>query len=243
MMWVRFIVLFWLLLAGRGGLAEPVSIIHKFTGVVQVSTEAGKVPAKKGMALVAGMTITTGDQSSCVLKFADEQVIALTANSLFKIEEYHYASKQLDQSRSFFSLLQGGARFVSGLIAKNNRANFQVQTTVATIGVRGTDFSVITNDQVYTQVESGEIEVSNQAGKIPVKPQERCFITSLSSMPVKIREAELPIPVKKSFGGIHKIEIKSALPIIKSNPTAIDDLDSGSGKRSKPGYNLSPDSW
>lgn len=45
--------------------------------------------------------------------------------------------------RAFFRLLKGGFRAVSGLIGKADPAEYRVNTPVATIGIRGTDYWVV----------------------------------------------------------------------------------------------------
>lgn len=49
---------------------------------------------------------------------------------------------QTGPSRAFFRLLKGGFRAVSGVIGKTTRAEYRVNTPVATIGIRGTDYEV-----------------------------------------------------------------------------------------------------
>lgn len=49
-------------------------------------------------------------------------------------------------SRAFFKLLRGGFRAVSGLIGKGDSADYRVSTPVATIGIRGTDYTVVLVD-------------------------------------------------------------------------------------------------
>ena len=46
------------------------------------------------------------------------------------------------QESAFFRLLKGGFRAVSGLIGHTRREDYAVQTPVATIGIRGTDYEV-----------------------------------------------------------------------------------------------------
>ena len=42
-----------------------------------------------------------------------------------------------------FRLFTGGLRALTGLIARSNSRQFQVNTAVATIGVRGTGFDIV----------------------------------------------------------------------------------------------------
>jgi hypothetical protein len=79
--------------------------------------------------------------------FRDDALVSLGPNSQVKIDDFVF---QPDKGRfSFLSrLIQGTAAFVSGQIAKLAPDAMQVQTPIATIGVRGTRFAV--------QAEGGE---------------------------------------------------------------------------------------
>lgn len=89
-------------------------------------------------------------------------------------------------SRAFFKLLKGGFRAVSGLIGKVDRNEYRVDTPVATIGIRGTDYLLVLcdaacrNDPIVDDsvpetsnvdgglivgVVSGGVAVLNQAGQ------------------------------------------------------------------------------
>lgn len=56
--------------------------------------------------------------------------------------------------RAFFRLLKGGFRAVSGLIGKADPAEYRVNTPVATIGIRGTDYWVVFCDAACAEDES-----------------------------------------------------------------------------------------
>lgn len=51
-----------------------------------------------------------------------------------------------ETSRAFFRLMRGGFRAVSGLIGKANPNDYRIDTPVATIGIRGTDYVVVICD-------------------------------------------------------------------------------------------------
>lgn len=55
---------------------------------------------------------------------------------------------QATPARAFFRLLKGGFRTVSGLIGKGNPDEYRINTPVATIGIRGTDYWVILCDEM-----------------------------------------------------------------------------------------------
>jgi len=61
------------------------------------------------------------------------------------------AQQQSTVARSFFRLVKGGFRSITGLVGKINRDEYKVATPVATIGIRGTDITVIDCDIVCAE--------------------------------------------------------------------------------------------
>jgi hypothetical protein len=94
-----------------------------------------------GAAIESGDQIHTGTDSKVLIVFTDSGLVWIPSNSDFVVDEYSYA--QGGRGAAFFSLLKGGARSVTGLIGRRNRSSFRLRVPVATIGIRGTDFSVV----------------------------------------------------------------------------------------------------
>ncbi|HMG60223.1 MAG TPA: FecR domain-containing protein [Burkholderiales bacterium] len=95
----------------------------------------------RGAAVESGDQIHTGTDGKVLIVFTDSGLVWIRANSDFVVDEYSYA--QGGRESAFFSLLKGGARSVTGLIGRRTRSNFRLRVPVATIGIRGTDFSVV----------------------------------------------------------------------------------------------------
>lgn len=93
----------------------------------------------QGVPINAGDTVTMGSNSFAVLKMTDGTRMTLRPNTAVKFDEY--AFKQPDKPDTFFtSLLKGGVRMVTGLIAKSSPVAAKLTTATATVGIRGTDF-------------------------------------------------------------------------------------------------------
>jgi hypothetical protein len=116
-----------------------------------VSTTAGTVVVQKadgsmrslapGSAVQAGDVITTQPNSSARLKFTDGGELTLSSNSQFKIDSYSFNTAAPRTDNLVMSLLKGGLRSVTGLISRRgNQDAYRLQTTTATIGIRGTDY-------------------------------------------------------------------------------------------------------
>jgi hypothetical protein len=103
--------------------------------------------ANKTAAIVRGQGLNEDDEidtrSGLVqIKFSDGSFMALQPQTQFKIKEYKFNGNQDGSERSIYQLSQGGLRTVSGLIGKKNQRNYAIETPVATIGIRGTKFSL-----------------------------------------------------------------------------------------------------
>lgn len=70
--------------------------------------------------------------------------------SVFRVDAYRWAGVSDGGERSFFSLLKGALRTVTGRVAKVNKKAYLMSTVVATIGVRGTEYSMQLQDASLT---------------------------------------------------------------------------------------------
>jgi hypothetical protein len=154
-----FSLLLALLAAGLGGAAwgQTEAAAGRFlsvTGAVNVVGSDGAArPADRGSDLRAGETVMTGDNALAQVRMTDGSLLSLRAGSEFKLEQFSYAGKG-DTSASFVvSVVKGGFRTITGLIAQANRRGYRITTPAATIGVRGTHFEVV---HVLPQIASRE---------------------------------------------------------------------------------------
>ena len=121
--------------------AEPAGKVLTADGDVLVLRGSQILRLSRGAAVESGDQIHTGSDGKILIVFTDSGLVWIRANSDFVVDEYSYA--QGGREAAFFSLLKGGARSVTGLIGRRTRSNFRLRVPVATIGIRGTDFSVV----------------------------------------------------------------------------------------------------
>ena len=121
--------------------AEPAGKVLSADGDVLVLRGSQILRLSRGAAVESGDQIHTGSDGKVLIVFTDSGLVWIRANSDFVVDEYAYA--QGGREAAFFSLLKGGARSVTGLIGRRTRSNFRLRVPVATIGIRGTDFSVV----------------------------------------------------------------------------------------------------
>jgi len=87
-------------------------------------------------------TIVTGDSGTGQIVFTDNSVVVLRASTTFRIDQYKFNPSLPNDGKYIASVAKGGFRTITGLISKGNPDGYQVNTPVATIGVRGTDYSI-----------------------------------------------------------------------------------------------------
>ncbi|MBC7720103.1 MAG: FecR domain-containing protein [Chitinophagaceae bacterium] len=178
--------------------AAPAGKVLAVAGSATLERAGQQLPLQVGAAVESGDTLAVGDKSTLQVRFTDESVVALRANSQFKIENYKF-DKNADSDRSLMGLLKGGMRTITGLIGKANNKNYLVQTSTATIGIRGTHFSVVScnNDctrpdgtpeanGTFGSVTDGRITVSNAAGAKEFGQQDTFYVPTANSVPVQL---------------------------------------------------------
>jgi hypothetical protein len=121
------------------------AVVTSLTGNVQVQTGgAAPRPLRLGDEVVQGDTVVTGAASSVVLKFDDGQVAALTASSRMQVTAYTF-NPQAKTGNILLSLVVGGMRAITGLIGHNQPDNVKFRAATATIGIRGSEGSIVTD--------------------------------------------------------------------------------------------------
>jgi len=143
-----------------------------------LSTSGESRKLKRGGVFYEGDTIETQKKSFVKLKYTDGGVMLLRPATKLIVEKYKFPKK--GAGKVVTNLVKGGLRAVTGVIAKRNRDNYKMRTPAATMGVRGTDFTVrfcngdcndlqdygapAPDNGLYTGVNKGGIVLSNAGG-------------------------------------------------------------------------------
>lgn len=127
------------------------------TGSVLVAGQ----PASTSHVVMEGDTIVTGTDGHAHLKTIDDGYLIVRPGSHARVVAYHVDSKNPANNRIKLELVRGIARSISGQAVQQSKENFRFNTPVAAIGVRGTDFTVYT-DQTTSRVvvATGGVTVS-----------------------------------------------------------------------------------
>jgi hypothetical protein len=167
-----------------GALAAPAARVEFVAGkVVATDTQGRERVLTRGATVGEGDTVDTG-MGRAQLRFTDGAYVSLQPGSKFRIDAYRFDGRTDGSERGFFSLLQGGLRTITGLVGRTNKSNYQVTTAVATIGIRGTEYTVSYGNSVTGAVGEGEIVVCNAGGCLDVRNGESYFVADADVRPV-----------------------------------------------------------
>ncbi len=120
--------------------SEATGLVVASRGTVIATSSTDSRELKQGNEIFVKDEIMTGPKSFAVLQFLDGAKVTVKPNSEMVIEDYVYNGNSDDKAT--LSLISGGLRVITGAMAKNNPQNYKVETSVALMGVRGTEFAI-----------------------------------------------------------------------------------------------------
>jgi len=176
-------------------------------GRVEILRGGQTFVAQRGTTVEAGDTLTTGPTGLTQLRMKDGALLSLRYGSSMVVQEFRMPepaaatgaapavasgpSAGTAGGRSVLRLLRGAFRTVTGLIGKNVNDAYSVVTPVATIGIRGTDYSAAycagdcgtTPDGLYVGVSNGEIDLTNDGGTLVLANDQYGYVKDTSTAP------------------------------------------------------------
>ena len=116
----------------------------EFSRGAAVAQSPGKLPRTmgKGLSVVEGDRLTTADGAMAIVKLQDGTRLTLRPNSEMIMQTYRFDGTIKEDNSMIMQLLRGGFRAITGLISKGSPNSAKIQTSTATVGIRGTDFDV-----------------------------------------------------------------------------------------------------
>ena len=152
--------------------------VDKIKGNVAVDRQDGdkNISLEKDNDIFSYDTLKTGNGKVGVL-FVDDTRVDLTEHSKLVIDEFVY-DPNTKKGKLSLSAKLGTVKYASGQIAKTSRQDITIKTPTATIGVRGTDFSMTIDElggstiillpscDVKGNCLVGEISVESAAGQV-----------------------------------------------------------------------------
>ena len=196
MMGLRYVLLPLLLmlpLAANAQADEAAGTVHILKGRATATSANGDIRnIRKGSQLYGSETISTAAGSYTRLQLKDKSWIMLRPGSRFYLEKVEFEA-ETQEGTGFFSLLKGGFRTVTGLI--KDKLSYKYSTTVATIGIRGTDFMArvcdgdcldiypVPEDGLYLEVVDDSLVLDNATGQTTYEAGQYIYIASHAALP------------------------------------------------------------
>ena len=173
----------------------PVAKVAVAVGETRKVNASGQVEALQvGSSLWPGERIRTGPDAVAILVFSDEGRMSIRADSELLIRHYEIDPAGT-RTRIELELIKGTVRQISGNASRAQPERYRLNTPIAVIGVRGTDFLAKTSgDAVEAFVHEGNI--------ILVPNAETCARGSLSSCD--------PVAMASSASGSRYVRLSAA---------------------------------
>ena len=128
------------------------------------------------------------------ITFLDESQVRLTENSELIIDEFIY-DPDPSKSKMALQFASGTARFITGKLATINKENIFIETPSATVGIRGTDFTITIDELGRSLIillpdddglPSGEIVVATAIGEVVLnQPYQATTVSTFENEPAK----------------------------------------------------------
>lgn len=127
--------------------ASRAGIVKIVNGDVRVRDAQGERALKSGDAVFENARLIAGKDASASAVLRDGTTLVLSANSQFEVQKFAFDTTT-QKGSILVNLLQGSMRMLTGLIAKASPEAIQVKTKTLSVGIRGTDFIVETEDEL-----------------------------------------------------------------------------------------------
>jgi hypothetical protein len=148
---------------------EPVvaGMVTHVSGNASLEENGTNVPLQTGQIINVGDILLTGKNSRLEFRLEDGSRFSLAPATRFRIKEYDYDATNSRPGTGFFDLVSGALRGVTGALTLHPAHRFEVHTAVATIGIRGTEFTAELSDSDLNvaMIEGKGVFVRNSKGR------------------------------------------------------------------------------
>ena len=201
-----YLLLVVLLLTTSPLLAAEAARVEFVWGMAYVLSSSGeKRELQKGSLIDVGDTVVS-ETARVQLRFTDGGFVSLAPHSEFRVNAYTYSGKPDGSERIAMELMKGGLRTVSGLIGKAIQSAYEMKTAVATMGIRGTEYTVVYGESVSGTVSAGAIAVCNAGGCLDVTQGLSYYIKDETTKPVFINTPALLSPRQPVVAGERNLD-------------------------------------
>ena len=198
--YLRFIfyILCVLLSTGMSHAADPIGVLSVVIGSVSIERDDSVIKGESKLQVFENDLIITGGKSRAQVLLLDQTAIYISQNAELTLDKFVYSG---DEDSVSLKVTKGTFRFISGQVAKKTPEKVNIETPVATIGIRGTEFlGHIHEVESVFHLFSGKIEVANDIyTQHIVAPGHHVTIdpAGLISTPVKLSDEKLNVLVDR----------------------------------------------
>ena len=189
----------------------------------------------RGAKVSAGQVIETGDNGHVHLRFVDDGTVAIRPQSRLRIEDFHYDPANPRENRIKFSLEQGTLRSITGRAGEAAKDRYRLNTPIAAIGIKGTDFIVqVVNDTTRVAVNSGAIVLAPLGEGCPANALGACSSSGARELSAAMTGRYLELKARYSVPEIIQIDPSSTFPD-RNGASLSDDPKGGRARRTASG--------
>jgi len=156
-----FVVLLALLPANAHAATKKVGVAASVENRVEGVLAGAVEKLSAGSEVFDSQLVRTGEASKAGLRFLDDTTLSLSAQSEVKLDKFVYGGGKTGSL--VVEIPRGLARFATGTM---DHKSYAIRTPIATIGVRGTEFEVLTRrDRMTAFLVSGGIDIRTRLGR------------------------------------------------------------------------------
>jgi len=145
--------------------------------------------------------IQTESNGHVHIRFIDQALVSVRPDSLLEIVQYDFLADQPGDTSIKLNLEEGVTRSISGRGASSARERFRLNTPIAAIGVRGTDFVVSASEQsVRAAVNEGVIVMAPFSSECSADTFGPCLTNA-----IELTDSSLQILEIQSAGGVPEL--------------------------------------
>ena len=145
--------------------------------------------------------IQTESNGHVHIRFVDQVLVSVRPDSLLEIVQYDFLADRPGNTSIKLNLEEGVTRSISGQGASSARERFRLNTPIAAIGVRGTDFVVSASPQsVRAAVNEGTIVMAPFSSECSADTFGPCLANA-----IELTESSLQILEIQSAGGVPEL--------------------------------------
>jgi len=187
-------------------------------GRAYIERANGRDLIETGTEIRVGDRVFTEGGGHVHVRFIDDALVSVRPSSTLDVVRYDYDASKPQNSAVKFELSEGVARAISGDAAKSARERFRMNTPIAAIGVRGTDFVVSANSRsTRALVNEGAIIMAPYSSECRSEALGPCAVDA-----IELRQNTLQVLELGSGSAVPRFVVassESALSEIESSNT------------------------